>query len=68
MFAQKKVTLPPGRHKTGLLDEADRYSLPYSKHVEGFQIVNFVVQLTRMWDEEYEVWAFVEMVVIISAA
>ena len=26
MFAQKKVTLPPGRHKIIILDEADRYS------------------------------------------
>lgn len=26
MFAQKKVTLPPGRHKIVLLDEADRCS------------------------------------------
>ncbi len=25
MFAQKKVTLPPGRHKIVILDEADRY-------------------------------------------
>lgn len=24
-FAQKKVTLPPGRHKIVILDEADRY-------------------------------------------
>lgn len=24
-FAQKKVTLPPGRHKLVILDEADRY-------------------------------------------
>jgi replication factor C subunit 2/4 len=24
-FAQKKVTLPPGRHKIIILDEADRY-------------------------------------------
>lgn len=24
MFAQKKVTMPPGRHKIVLLDEADR--------------------------------------------
>ena len=24
MFAQKKVTLPPGRHKVIILDEADR--------------------------------------------
>ena len=24
-FAQKKVTLPPGRHKMIILDEADRY-------------------------------------------
>lgn len=26
MFAQKKVTLPPGRHKIVILDEADRCS------------------------------------------
>ena len=25
MFAQTKVTLPPGRHKMVILDEADRY-------------------------------------------
>ena len=25
MFAQKKVSLPEGRHKIVLLDEADRY-------------------------------------------
>ncbi|OCT54731.1 hypothetical protein CLCR_03161 [Cladophialophora carrionii] len=25
-FAQKKVTLPPGRHKLVILDEADRYA------------------------------------------
>ena len=25
-FAQKKVTLPPGRHKIVILDEADRYA------------------------------------------
>ena len=24
-FAQKKVTLPPGKHKIVILDEADRY-------------------------------------------
>ena len=24
LFAQKKVTLPPGRHKIVILDEADR--------------------------------------------
>ena len=29
MFAQKKVTLPPGRHKIVILDEADR-SIPPS--------------------------------------
>ena len=27
MFAQTKVTLPPGRHKMVILDEADRYVL-----------------------------------------
>lgn len=26
MFAQKKVTLPPGRHKIVILDEADRFT------------------------------------------
>ena len=26
MFAQKKVTLPPGRHKVVILDEADRFA------------------------------------------
>jgi replication factor C subunit 2/4 len=26
-FAQKKVTLPPGRHKIVILDEADRFQL-----------------------------------------
>lgn len=26
MFAQKKVTLPPGRHKIVILDEADRWA------------------------------------------
>ena len=28
-FAQKKVTLPPGRHKIVILDEADRYASFY---------------------------------------
>jgi len=27
-FAQKKVTLPPGRHKIIILDEADRCAAP----------------------------------------
>ena len=27
-FAQSKVTLPPGRHKVVILDEADRCSFP----------------------------------------
>ena len=27
-FAQKKVTLPPGRHKIIILDEADRFLNP----------------------------------------
>lgn len=29
MFAQQKVTLPKGRHKVIILDEADRYALVY---------------------------------------
>lgn len=28
MFAQQKATLPPGRHKIVVLDEADRYASP----------------------------------------
>lgn len=28
-FAQKKVTLPPGRHKIIILDEADRYAVTF---------------------------------------
>ena len=28
MFAQTKVTLPPGRHKMVILDEADRWGPP----------------------------------------
>lgn len=27
MFAQQKVTLPPGRHKIIILDEVDRYTI-----------------------------------------
>lgn len=30
MFAQQKVTLPKGRHKIIILDEADRYFGPSS--------------------------------------
>lgn len=32
MFAQKKVTLPPGRHKVVILDEADRCAFRPSSH------------------------------------
>jgi len=32
MFAQKKVTLPPGRHKVVILDEADRCWMPPWQH------------------------------------
>jgi len=28
MFATKKVTLPPGKHKIVILDEADRWGRP----------------------------------------
>lgn len=35
MFAQQKVTLPPGRHKIIILDEVDRLvvSYPFSKSI-----------------------------------
>lgn len=33
VFAQKKVTLPPGRHKIIILDEADRYAIYLLCHV-----------------------------------
>ena len=32
MFAHSKVTLPPGRHKIVILDEADRCSSPYPEN------------------------------------
>lgn len=32
MFAQKKVTMPPGRHKIVLLDEADRRAFASLTH------------------------------------
>jgi len=35
MFAQKKVTLPPGRHKIILLDEADSMTSAHSRRCEG---------------------------------
>jgi hypothetical protein len=35
MFAQKKVTLPPGQHKIVILDEADRYPMIISHLVDG---------------------------------
>lgn len=38
-FAQKKVTLPPGRHKLVILDEADRY---------GWRSLHICTGLTRM--------------------
>ena len=39
MFAQQKVTLPKGRHKIIILDEADRYSR------FGFKLTFFVRKL-----------------------
>ena len=35
MFAQKKVTLPPGRHKVVILDEADRCPLTRRLHLSA---------------------------------
>ena len=32
MFAHSKVTLPPGRHKIVILDEADRCSTPHPEN------------------------------------
>lgn len=41
MFAQKKVTLPPGRHKIVILDEADRSDIPVEgRGVAGRQQTN----------------------------
>ena len=34
-FAQKKVTLPPGRQKIIILDEADRFCLPCCREMLG---------------------------------
>jgi hypothetical protein len=41
MFAQQKVTLPPGRHKVVILDEADRYVL-YKKKIIVENICSYV--------------------------
>ena len=35
LFAHQKVTLPPGRHKIIILDEADRYVCVYMYVCEG---------------------------------
>lgn len=32
-FAQKKVTLSPGRHKIVILDEADRYAMQFQSPI-----------------------------------
>jgi len=45
MFAQKKVTLPPGRHKIIILDEADRYSISFTKDV----VVQWFHQYPAVW-------------------
>ena len=37
MFAQTKVTLPPGRHKMVILDEADRWVLPLYTKVDALE-------------------------------
>ena len=39
MFAQKKVTLPPGRHKIVILDEADRYSMLFLYQKYDYSVV-----------------------------
>jgi hypothetical protein len=45
MFAQKKVTLPPGRHKIIILDEADRYSISCTEDV----VVQWFHQYPAVW-------------------
>lgn len=37
-FAQKKVTLPPGRHKVVILDEADSSVSPFVANVNDLLI------------------------------
>ncbi len=38
MFAQQKVTLPPGKHKIVILDEADRFN-----HAAGSYVLYFLI-------------------------
>lgn len=46
MFAQKKVTLPPGRHKVVILDEADRSVLNFCfNFLWWFNIIHVVTLL-----------------------
>ena len=49
MFAQKKVTLPEGKHKIIILDEADRYSYPQPLL---FQLVSRQLP-SRPWEEQW---------------
>src|SRR5258706_14636123 len=45
-FAQKKVTLPPGRHKIIILDEADRCAVSSPLHIciKQSELINSVRQ------------------------
>lgn len=45
MFAQKKVTLPPGRHKIIILDEADRLVILGSRCLETYVLMFDLHQL-----------------------
>lgn len=47
MFAQQKVTLPPGRHKIIILDEADRYvSTQFSLLLIKSKIIIYTFSMT----------------------
>ena len=51
MFAQKKVTLPPGRHKIVILDEAD--SMTASAQQALRRTIEIYSNTTRYWNSIY---------------
>lgn len=51
MFAQQKVTLPPGRHKIVILDEADRWD---KNNVIHFNITGYKFASKKLKDGAFK--------------
>ena len=52
-FAQKKVTLPPGRHKLVILDEADRYATQYMHDLNWLTTTQYDCRRTTSLEEDH---------------